>query len=152
MTDMRLQHRLGTAVPRSFAAAGFTLVELLVVLFILALLAAAAAPPVIRYLGKAKTDTARIQLQNISAALDLYRLDVGRYPSPEEGLPALVERPSGAEGWHGPYLKKRAAILDPWGVIYVYRVPGQHGDFDLLTYGADKAPGGTGENEDVTSW
>lgn len=131
---------------------GFTLIELLVVLVILGLLAGVAAPPVLRYLGRAKTDTAKIQIQSLSNALDLYRLDVGRYPTQEEGLQALVARPGGAESWNGPYVKKQTSLTDPWGAPYLYRVPGQHGDYDLYTLGADKAQGGAGEAQDVTSW
>jgi general secretion pathway protein G len=135
--------------PKASSAAGFTLLELLVVLAILGLLATLAGPPVLRYLGKAKADTAKVQLQNLSSTLDLFRLDVGRYPTQDEGLQALLARPPSAEGWNGPYLKKRDSIIDPWGAPYVYRVPGERGEFDLLTYGADKAPGGTGDNQDV---
>ena len=132
--------------------AGFTLIELLVVLVILGLLAGVAAPPVLRYLGRAKTDTAKIQIQSLSNALDLYRLDVGRYPSQEEGLQALVARPGSVDSWNGPYVKKQTSLTDPWGALYLYRVPGQNGDYDLYSLGADKAQGGTGENADVTSW
>jgi general secretion pathway protein G len=132
--------------------AGFTLVELLVVLLILGMLAAFAAPPVMRHLGKAKSDVAKVQVQNLSAALDLYRLDVGRYPTQEEGLPALVRRPAAAEGWNGPYVKKEALLVDPWGTAYVFKIPGGHGEYDLLTLGSDRAEGGTGEAQDVTSW
>src|SRR5689334_6831525 len=95
-------------------SAGFTLVELLVVLVILGLLVSFAAPPVLRYLGKAKSDTAKIQIQNLVATLDLYKLDVGQYPDQAQGLGALVARPSAAEGWHGPYLRRSDSIVDPW--------------------------------------
>ena len=132
--------------------AGFTLVELLVVLAILGLLAAVATPQVMRYLGKAKTDTAKLQIHSLSATLDLYRIDVGRYPTQEEGLQVLVAPPADAASWNGPYVKKADMLRDPWGTPYVYRVPGQHGDYDLFTLGADKAEGGTGEAQDVTSW
>lgn len=131
---------------------GFTLVEVLVVLGILTLLALIVVPQVIGYLGKAKTDTARIEIDNISSALDLYLLDVGKYPSEEEGLSALVEQPTGAERWNGPYLKKPEAINDPWQRPYIYRSPGEHGDFDLYTLGADNTAGGEGEDQDVTNW
>jgi general secretion pathway protein G len=132
--------------------AGFTLVEMLVVLAIIGLLATVATPPVIRYLGKAKTDTAKIQIQALGAAVDMFRLDNDRYPSTEEGLQALVARPSSAERWNGPYVKKDSSLLDPWGQRYQYRSPGEHGDYDLFTHGADKAQGGTGENADVGNW
>ena len=131
---------------------GFTLIELLVVLVILGLLAAFAAPQVLSYLGQAKTDAARAQVQNIASILDLYRLNVGSYPSEEEGLNALLEPPPDAPRWNGPYVKRRDVLLDPWGQVYVYRFPGEHGDYDLYTLGADQALGGDGENQDITSW
>lgn len=131
---------------------GFTLIELLVVLAILGLLAALATPQIVKYLGKAKTETARIEIKNIGSALDLFLIDNGRYPSQQEGLGALIDNPGNLPSWHGPYLKTKGAPVDPWGRGYQYRAPGQHGDYDLFTLGADNAPGGTGENEDVTSW
>ena len=132
--------------------AGFTLVEILVVLGILTLLAFVVAPQVIGYLSRAKTDTARIEIDNISSALDFYRLDVGAYPSDDEGLAALVTAPGEASGWRGPYLKKVEAINDPWQRPYTYRSPGEHGEFDLFTLGADDAAGGEGENQDIANW
>ena len=132
--------------------AGFTLVELLVVLVILGLIVAFAAPQVIKYVGGAKSDSAKIQVERLSSVLDLYRLEVGRYPSQDEGLESLVERPAGAETWNGPYLKKADALTDPWGRPYVYRQPGEHGEFDLYSLGADGQEGGEGENRDLTSW
>jgi general secretion pathway protein G len=134
------------------ADAGFTLIEMLVVLVIIGLLASVATPPVIRYLGKAKTDTAKIQIQALGAAVDMFRLDNDRYPATEEGLQALMARPANAERWNGPYVKKDSSLLDPWGQRYQYRSPGEHGDYDLFTLGADKAQGGTGENADVGNW
>jgi len=131
---------------------GFTLVELLVVLVILGLIAAFAAPQVLKYVGGAKSDSAKIQIERLSGVLDLYRLEVGRYPSQEEGLEALMEKPSDAEAWNGPYLKKSDALTDPWGRPYEYRVPGEHGDFDLYSLGADGQDGGEGEDKDVTNW
>jgi general secretion pathway protein G len=132
--------------------AGFTLVELLVVMAILGLIVALVTPQVLKYLGRAKTDTARIEIQNLANALDLYHLDMSRYPNQQEGLAALLEPPPGATSWNGPYLKQRKLPADPWGRPYVYRQPGDHGEFDLYTLGADNAPGGTGENQDVTNW
>jgi general secretion pathway protein G len=132
--------------------AGFTLLELLVVLAILGLLAAIIAPQVIKYLGTSRTQTAKVQVQNVVAALELYRLDVGRYPTPQEGLKALVAAPSTATGWNGPYLRKDSALVDPWGDAYLYRVPGEHGEVDVYSLGSDKQPGGTGEAQDVGSW
>lgn len=129
---------------------GFTLLELLVVLAILGLLAGLVAPRVIEYFSRAKSETARLQVENLSAALDLYRLDVGRYPTQTEGLAALVRRPAGAAQWSGPYLKGNELPADPWGHPYAYRAPGRDGRaFDLYTLGADNAAGGEGENRDV---
>jgi general secretion pathway protein G len=131
---------------------GFTLVELLVVLAILGLIVALVTPQVLKYLSKARTDTARIEIQTLGNALDLYRLDMHRYPTQQEGIAALVEQPPGTEAWNGPYLKQKKMPLDPWGRPYIYRSPGEHGDYDLYTLGADGVPGGTGENQDITSW
>ena len=138
--------------PAAGAQAGFTLIELLVVLVILGLLAAFAAPQVLNYLGRAKTDAARAQVQNIASILDLYRLEVGNYPSQQDGLDALLEQPPDAARWNGPYVKRRDALTDPWGEIYEYRFPGEHGAYDLYTLGADRSEGGEGEDRDVKSW
>ena len=132
--------------------AGFTLLELLVVLAILGLLAAIVAPQVLKYLGSSRTQTAKVQIQNISAALELYRLDVGRYPNPDEGLNALVTAPPSSASWRGPYLKKSFALKDPWGQPYHYRVPGQHDEADVYSLGSDNAEGGSGEARDVGNW
>ncbi len=137
---------------RTSSQRGFTLVELLVVLVILGLIVAFAAPRVMKYLGGAKSDAARIQIERLSGVLDLYRLEVGRYPSTDEGLEALMEQPPDAERWNGPYLKKANALVDPWRRPYLYQSPGEHGDFDLSTLGADGSDGGDGEDQDVTSW
>jgi general secretion pathway protein G len=133
-------------------AAGFTLIELLVVLVILGLLAAFAAPQVLNYLGRAKTDAAKVQVQNIASILDLYRLDVGSYPDESDGLDALLEPPADAPRWNGPYVNRRDALIDPWGEMYVYRHPGEHGAYDLYSLGADQSEGGEGEDQDITSW
>ncbi|AEH45973.1 general secretion pathway protein G [Thermodesulfatator indicus DSM 15286] len=133
----------------------FTLLELLVVLVILGLLAALVGPRLIGKVGKAKSQIARSQIALLESALDQYRLDMGHYPTTEEGLKALVEPPANEEDkakWQGPYLKKRKVPLDPWGRPYHYRSPGEHGDYDLWTYGADGKPGGEGEDADITSW
>ena len=132
--------------------AGFTLVELLVVLIILGLIAAFAAPRVIKFVGGAKSDSANIQVERLSGVLDLYRLQVGRYPSDGEGLNALMEAPADSPNWDGPYLKKADSLVDPWGRPYLYRFPGEHGDYDLYTLGADGQEGGEGEDWDLTSW
>ncbi len=131
---------------------GLTLVELLVVLLIIGLIAAFAVPQVMNYLGGARQDSAAIQINQLSGILDLYRLDVGRYPTASEGLDALLEQPSGADGWNGPYVKKADSLVDPWGNPYQYRIPGQNGDFDLYSLGADGSEGGEGEDADVVSW
>jgi general secretion pathway protein G len=131
------------------AQKGFTLIELLVVLVILGLIVAFAAPQVIKYVGGAKSDAAKIQVERLSSVLDLYRLEVGRYPTQEEGLNALIEKPGDAETWNGPYIKKADSLNDPWGRPYVYRVPGERGDFDLYSLGSDGQEGGEGEAKDV---
>lgn len=133
-------------------AAGFTLVEMLVVLGIIGLVTALVGPQVIQYLGRAKTDTAKAEISHIGVALDLFMLDVGRYPTDREALAALIEMPAGAKGWNGPYLKKLSVPADPWGRPYNYRTPGQRGAYDLFTLGADNAVGGTGENRDTGNW
>jgi len=131
---------------------GFTLIELLVVLVILGLLASLAGPKVISYLGGAKSDSAKLQIEEFGASLDLFKLETGRYPSSQEGLQALVQAPSGLTGWNGPYLKKKALPKDPWGNEYHYVAPGQHGPYDLSSLGADNREGGDGDNKDLTSW
>lgn len=131
---------------------GFTLVELLVVLVILGLLVAIAAPRVMKYLGSARSDTAHIQIEKLAGVLDLYRLEVGHYPTDQEGLKALMEKPAQADSWNGPYLKSKDSLTDPWGVPYAYHSPGQHGEFDLYTLGADGKEGGEGADKDITNW
>jgi len=132
--------------------AGFTLIELLVVLVILVLLASLVGPRVIGYLGSSRTKAAKVQIESISSALELFKLDTGRYPSTSDGLKSLVQAPGSAGGWNGPYLTKREVPNDPWGRPYGYRSPGQHGPFDVFSLGADNQVGGTGENEDVNNW
>ncbi|HEX5804282.1 MAG TPA: type II secretion system major pseudopilin GspG [Azospira sp.] len=131
--------------------AGFTLLELLVVVAIIGLLAGYVGPKYFGQIGKAEVKAARAQIDALDKALDAYRLDLGRYPSSEQGLAALVVAPGGAGKWAGPYLKK-GVPLDPWGRPYVYKSPGEHGDFDLLSLGRDGTPGGSGEDADVTNW
>lgn len=151
--------RRGVADPAGVGArtaarrdAGFTLIELLVVLVILGLLAALAGPRVVGYLGGAKTDSAKLQIENLKAALDLYRLDTGGYPVGQQGLGVLVKNPGNVRGWKGPYLDNPDVPADPWGNPYLYRAPGEHGVFDIYSLGSDRAPGGNGEAADVTSW
>lgn len=148
LSDMAQQSNHQARIQR-----GFTLIELLVVLVILALLAGLVGPQVLRYLGSAKTDTARLQIEMLSNALDLYRLDTGRYPTQAENLKALVERPASIQRWNGPYTKSGVLPHDPWGREFIYRVPSQHNrDYDLLSLGSDGAPGGAGEAADIVSW
>lgn len=133
---------------QSRRSSGFTLIELLVVLVILTLLAGLVGPKVLDQLGGAKAKTAKIQISEIEQSLDLFKLDVGRYPTDAEGLRALVEKPATAQGWTAPYLKK-GLPTDPWGAAYLYRNPGRNGGPDVFSLGADGKPGGDGENADV---
>ena len=133
-------------------AAGFTLIELLVVLVILGLLAGLVGPNVMKYVGSSKVEVARAQLEDLSAGLDLFKLDVGRYPSDDEGLRVLVEGSDTIPGWNGPYLRKKRVPLDPWNNEYVYAVPGQGNAYDLYSLGADGATEGSGEDADLSAW
>lgn len=141
----------GSPTPRWRAVRGFTLLELLVVLVIIGLLASYVGPKYFSQVGKSEVKVAQAQIQAFEKALVQYRLDTGRFPTTAQGLNALVTRPANEPKWDGPYLGK-AVPLDPWGKTYVYRSPGQHGEYDLWSYGKDGQPGGTGENADVTSW
>jgi len=128
--------------------AGFTLLELLVVVAIIGLLIGFVAPRYFGQIGKSEVTVARAQIDALEKALDQYRLDTGHYPSTEQGLGALQQRPQNEPKWNGPYLRK-SVPLDPWGKPYQYRAPGEKGDFDLLSYGKDGTPGGSGENADI---
>jgi general secretion pathway protein G len=139
------------SLSRPSASGGFTLIELLVVMIIIGLLAALVGPRFIRQEEKAKIRAAKAQIELLGTALDTFRLDVGRYPTSEEGLEALRTKPGALERWDGPYLKKDLP-QDPWGKGYVYKSPGEHGPFDIVSYGADGTPGGEGDNRDITSW
>ena len=132
--------------------AGFTLVEMLVVLVIIGLIMGLVGPRVLSYLSDARTKAARLQIESFSNALDLYYLDVGRYPTAQEGLAALVKRPAGAEVWNGPYLRGGTVPTDPWHNTYVYVAPGRHGTYDLLSYGSDGREGGEGAAADIANW
>jgi len=139
-----------TISPRS--SRGFSLIELLVVLVIMGMLAGLVGPQVLKYVGGAKGDTARLQIEELGAGLDLYNLEVGRYPTTAEGLEALVRRPDGQERWNGPYLKKKVIPKDPWDRDYHYSSPGDNGLYDLYSLGQDNAAGGEGDNADIVSW
>ncbi len=130
---------------------GVTLIEILVVVIIIAILAALVGPRLFGKVGAAKQKAAAAQIELFRTALDAFRLDIGRYPTTEEGLAALQNQPSGVDSWAGPYLTK-SVPKDPWGQPYVYRSPGEHGDFDIISYGADGAAGGEEENKDIVSW
>jgi general secretion pathway protein G len=131
---------------------GFTLVEILVVITIIGMIMALVGPRVLNYLGESKVKATRIQIESLSSALDLYYLDVGRYPSTSEGLAALAQQPGGVQAWNGPYLRTGAVPNDPWGHPYIYRSPGEHGSFDIISLGSDGQEGGTGTAADVVSW
>ncbi len=149
----------GTKMPRlrmglpgyALRNGGFTLLELLVVMVIIGLLAGYVGPKYFSQIGKSEVKAARAQIDALGKALDQFRLDTGHYPTTEAGLNALVARPSNEPKWDGPYLTK-ALPADPWGNAYVYKNPGEHGDYDLLSYGKDGQPGGTGDAADVTNW
>ena len=134
-------------------SSGFTLIELLVVLLILGMIAGIAGPQIMNYLGESKSKAAKLQITEFESTLDLYKLDVGRYPDAQEGLQALIQAPASAsDRWHGPYLKKRVVPKDPWNNDYVYIAPGRHGPFDVISLGADGREGGESENKDVANW
>lgn len=130
---------------------GFTLLELLVVMVIIGLLAGYVGPKFFSQIGKSEVSAAKSQIDALGKALDQYRIDVGHYPTTEQGLHALDAAPAGESRWRGPYLKK-AVPPDPWGQPYIYRRPGEHGEYDLLSLGADRQAGGEGENADIGNW
>ena len=132
------------------AQAGYTLTELLVVLLILGLIAAAIAPQVMGRLDRSKTRAAALQLETVGASLDLFKIDVGRYPTDEEGLSVLMTRPADAEIWDGPYVRTANNLIDPWGAPIAYKAPGGSGAFQLVSYGSDNASGGDGDAQDLT--
>jgi len=135
-------------------ARGFTLIELLVVLLILGMIAGLAGPQVMNYLGESKTKAAKLQIEEFGSTLDLFKIDVGRYPDTQEGLQALVQAPTGqgVDRWRGPYLKKKNVPKDPWGNDYQYAAPGKHGPYEIVSLGADGHEGGDGDNKDIASW
>jgi general secretion pathway protein G len=132
-------------------AKGFTLLELLVVMVIIGLLAGYVGPKYFSQIGKSEIKVARAQIDAFDKALDQYRLDTGHYPNTSQGMNALMVKPANEPKWDGPYLKK-ALPSDPWGNAYQYRQPGEHGEYDLYSYGKDGQAGGEGENADITNW
>jgi len=130
--------------------AGFTLVEILVVITIIGLIMAIVGPRVLNYLGESKVKAAKIQIESFSSALDLFYLDAGRFPSTSEGLTALVQRTPGVAAWNGPYLKGGAVPNDPWNHPYLYRSPAEHGPYDIMSYGSDGQEGGSGIAADIS--
>ncbi len=137
--------------PRRLDQAGFTLIELLIVVIILGVLAGLVGPRLFGRVGQSRQAAARVQIELLGAALDQFKLDVGRYPTSQEGLQALQQSPGNAPGWEGPYLKKEVP-RDPWGNAYQYKSPGDHGEYDVTSLGSDGSAGGDGEAADVTSW
>lgn len=131
---------------------GFTLLELLVVLGIISMLAGLVGPKVMKHMGEAKTKAAKVQIAELSQALEMYKLEMNKYPTTDQGLEALVEAPSNAKNWNGPYLAKPKVPVDPWQQEYHYVAPGEHGKFDLYSWGADEKEGGEGEDQDIVSW
>jgi len=131
---------------------GYTLMELLVVLAILGLLTAIATPMVLRYLDSAKLSTAKTEMANLEAGLDLFKYDVGRYPTTQEGLQALITVSAGAENWNGPYIKKSTGVTDPWGHSYNFHSPGEHGDYDLYSNGPNNAGEHGGAKPAIANW
>jgi len=147
----RMLQRHGKATRRRDGEAGFTLVEILVVITIIGLIMAIVGPRVLNYLGESKVKAARIQIESLGSALDLYYLDMGRYPNSSDGLAALVQRPGNAEEWNGPYLKGGLVPSDPWGHAYLYRSPVEHAPYEIVSYGSDGQEGGAGTAADISS-
>lgn len=131
---------------------GFTLIELLVVLVILGMLGGIVGPRVMKYVSTSKNEVVKVQLADFSAGLDLFKLDTGRYPTTEEGLLALVNKPQNVPGWDGPYLRKNKIPVDPWNNQYIYNFPGSGRSYELLSLGMDNKPGGEGEARDISVW
>lgn len=149
MKGRRGRSERGFDPSRRSAQQGFTLMEMLVVLVVIGLIAAVAIPQVMRLLESAKSKAARIQLETLSQSLNYYQLDTGGFPTTEQGLKALWQSPGQNEAWSGPYVRQERQLLDPWGHAFVYRSPGQDGDYDLISLGSDGKEGGTGEDADL---
>ncbi|HEY0027040.1 MAG TPA: type II secretion system major pseudopilin GspG [Allosphingosinicella sp.] len=136
---------------RAAGESGFTLMEMLVVLVVIGLIAAVAIPQIMHLLGGAKSKAARIQLETLGQSLSYYQIDVGGYPTTEQGLKALWQAPGQLPGWNGPYVRREQQLTDPWGKPFAYRSPGQKGAFELVTLGADGVAGGSGEDADLSA-
>src|SRR5579863_384210 len=147
-----VQRRFMREPLRRDSEAGFTLVEMLVVITIIAMIMALVAPRVLNYLGESKIKAAKIQIESIGSALDLFYLDEGHYPTTSDGLAALVQRPENSPTWNGPYLKGGFVPKDPWGRPYVYRSPGEHGPYDIVSYGPDGERAGLDSTSAIVSW
>jgi len=147
----RISQRHGARAGARNGEAGFTLVEILVVITIIGLIMAIVGPRVLNYLGESKVKAAKIQIESFGSALDLYYLDVGSYPTSSDGLTALVQRPGNAEAWNGPYLKGGVVPNDPWGHPYVYRSPAERAPYEIVSYGSDGQEGGAGTAADISS-
>ncbi len=150
--NMKRSARNKTAYQRTNRISGFTLIELLIVMVIIGLLAAFIVPKLIGRVGESKQIAAKAQIELLSTAIEVYKLDTGKYPSQDSGLKSLHAKPDDVKNWKGPYMKKEKAPKDPWGVEYIYKHPGEHGDYDIISYGADENEGGTGDNIDIVSW
>ena len=137
---------------RLLKTGGFTLLELLIVMIIIGLLAALIGPKMIGRVGESRQTVAKQQIEGFSSALEMYKLDTAKYPTQEQGLEALIAQPQGIINWKGSYLKKKLIPKDPWGNNYIYTYPGEHGDYDIISHGADGKSGGDGEEKDVLSW
>jgi general secretion pathway protein G len=137
---------------RTNSIPGFTLIELLIVMVIIGLLAAFVVPKLIGRVGESKQTAAKAQIELISTAIDVYKLDTGKYPSQDTGLQSLNTKPGDVQNWKGPYMKKEKIPKDPWSADYIYKYPGTHGDYDLISYGADGSEGGSGDDKDLVSW
>jgi len=149
---MKESGRNKTSYQRTRLISGFTLIELLIVMVIIGLLAGFIVPKYMKKIGKSKQTATKAQIELISTAIDLYRLDTGKYPSQDTGLQSLNTKPGDVQNWDGPYLKKEKIPKDPWGADYIYKHPGAHGDYDIVSYGADGSEGGSGDDKDIVSW
>ncbi len=149
---MRKSNMSKRSYKRTHSMSGFTLIELLIVMVIIGLLAAFIVPKLIGRVGESKQTAAKAQIELLSTAIEIYKLDTGKYPSQETGLQSLNSKPGDVQNWKGPYMKKDKVPKDPWSTEYIYRFPGTHGDYDLISYGADGSEGGSGDNADIVSW